>query len=81
MGVAKDFSVWAIEDSDHLRLQSVPLNRVDGKFSWCICCCLNKHHPIGAIKPTHLKVVLMRKHISKIQVACNPVDGDATNSI
>lgn len=59
----------------------VPLNRVDSEFSWCICSCLNKHHPVGAIKPTHLKVVFMRKHIGKIQIACNPVNGDATNPI
>lgn len=59
----------------------LPLNRVDSKFSWCIRSCLNKHHSIGTIKPAYLKVVFMREHIGKIQVACNPVYGYPPNPI
>lgn len=62
-------------------LHYLPLNRIDCKFSWCIWHGLNKHHSIGTIKPAHLKIVFMRKHIGKIQVACNPVYGYPTNPI
>jgi len=64
-----------------LLLHYVPLNRVDSEFPWCICSGLNKNHPVGTIKPAHLKIVFMRENICKIQIARNPVDCDATNPI
>lgn len=64
-----------------LLLCYIPLNRVDSEFPWCICSGLNKNHPIGTIKPTHLKIVFVREHIGKIQIACDPINGDATNPI